>query len=438
MLSIAFVLGTRPEIIKLAPVILEVEKRKIKHTIIHTGQHYDKNLSDEIFDSLDISPPDINLEVRTKIPHKQLSEMIAKIGETILELNPSIVLAVGDTVSVLASGLSCIQNAIPFGHIEAGLRSYDFTMPEEINRRLVDHISSILFAPSERAVLNLNYEGIDPKRIYHTGNTVIDSIRIFDELIHEKKTVSADNILEEIKEPYILTTIHRIANVENKTNLEEIVKTLVSYNEHSIVLLIHPRTRKKLEEHDLLQQLSQNKKIHLYSPVEYSSLLKLLKHERCLLVLTDSGGLQEEASFLRKPCITIRPNTERPETVEQEINFLVKTRASQIIKTIKQVLSEDFEYRFNSFGSPYGKGYASQKIIDLIEANYKFLSHKPPENYRSGSKSFHILELGVSMEKDAIEEQFRCQLIAAFDENGHPKLIKDKLKKGDRIRILRD
>ncbi len=438
MLSIAFVLGTRPEIIKLAPVILEVEKRKIKHTIIHTGQHYDKNLSDEIFDSLDIRTPDINLDVKTKIPHKQLSEMIAKIGGTILELNPSIVLAVGDTVSVLASSLSCIQNTIPFGHIEAGLRSYDFTMPEEINRRLVDHISSILFAPSERAVLNLNYEGIDPKRIHHTGNTVIDSIRIFNELIHEKEAVSADNILEEIKEPYILTTIHRIANVENRTNLEEIVKTLVSYNEHSIVLLIHPRTRKKLEEYDLLQQLSQNKKIHLYSPVEYPSLLKLLKHERCLLVLTDSGGLQEEASFLRKPCITIRPNTERPETVEQEINFLVKTTASQILKTIKLVLSEDFEYRFNSFGSPYGKGCASQKIIDLIEANYKFLSYKPPENYRSGSKSFHILELGASMEKDTIEEQFRCQLIAAFDENGHPKLIKNKMKKGDKVRILRD
>ena len=438
MLSIAFVLGTRPEIIKLAPVILEVEKRKIKHTIIHTGQHYDKNLSDEVFDSLDICSPDINLDVRTKVPHKQLSEMIAKIGETILELNPSIVLSVGDTISVLASCLACVQNEIPFGHIEAGLRSYDFTMPEEINRRLVDHMSSILFAPSERAILNLNNEGIDSKRIYHTGNTVIDSIRIFNDLIHEKKTDSADKILTEIKEPYVLTTIHRIANVENRTNLEEIVKALVSYKEHSIVLLIHPRTKKKLEEYDLLQKLSQNNKVHLYSPVEYLSLLKLLKHKRCLFVLTDSGGLQEEASFLRKPCITIRPNTERPETVEQEINFLVKTTTAQIIKTIKQVLSEDFEYRFNSFGSPYGKGYASQKIIDLIEANYTSLSYKSPENYRSGSKSFYILELGTSIEKETIEEQFQCQLISAFDENGYPKLIKDKLKKGDRVRILKD
>ena len=438
MLSIAFVLGTRPEIIKLAPVILEAERRKIKHSIIHTGQHYDENLSAQIFKSLGIRPPDYNLEVKRKEPYKQLSGMIEKLGELYLELNPSIVLSVGDTNSVLASSLACIQNNIPYGHIEAGLRSFDFTMPEEINRRLVDHMSSILFAPSERAVINLNNEGIDSGRIHHTGNTIIDSVRIFGSMINEKETKSADDILDKVKEPYILGTIHRISNVENRANLEEIVKSFIEYKKHPSILLIHPRTKRKLEEFGLLQQLNQNDKVHLYPPIEYLSLLKLLKHEKCLLILTDSGGLQEEASFLKKPCITIRPNTERPETIEHEINFLVETKSSRILQKISLILSEDFEYRFATFKAPYGEGYASQKIVDLIESNFKLLSFEPPINYRSGSKSFNLLEMGVSMEKELIEEEFQCQIISVFDENGNPKMIEDKMKKGDRVRILKE
>ena len=204
MLSIAFVLGTRPEIIKLAPIIVEAEKRKIKHSIIHTGQHYDENLSSEIFKSVGIRSPEYNLEVKAKVPHKQLGEMVEKLGELYLKIKPSIVVSVGDTTSVLASSLACIQTGIPYGHVEAGLRSFDFTMPEERNRRLVDHMSSILFAPSERAVINLNNESIEAKRIHQTGNTIIDSVRIFKTLIHEKNTKAADRILEQIDDFFIL------------------------------------------------------------------------------------------------------------------------------------------------------------------------------------------------------------------------------------------
>ncbi len=438
MLSIAFVLGTRPEIIKLAPIIFEVEKREIIHTIIHTGQHYDENLSSEIFKSVGLRSPDYNLEVKTKIPHKQLSEMIEKLGEVYLEVKPSVVLSVGDTTSVLASSLACIQTGIPYGHVEAGLRSFDLTMPEERNRRLVDHMSSILFAPSERAVINLNNEGIEAKRIHQTGNTTIDSIRIFKTLIHKKDTKSADIILEQVNDFFVLATIHRVSNVENKENLEEIVKALVEFKDHSIVLLIHPRTMKKIEEYDLHKTMKQNKKLYLFSPVDYPSLLKLLKHKNCLLVLTDSGGLQEEAAYLQKPCLTVRPNTERPETVEHEINFLVEIKASKILQKISLILSEDFEYRFSTFKTPYGEGYASQEILNLIESNFKLLSFKSPSNYRSGSKSYNLLEMGVSMDKELIKDQFNCQLVSSFDENGYPKKLEDKLKKGDRVRILKD
>jgi UDP-N-acetylglucosamine 2-epimerase (non-hydrolysing) len=438
MLSIIFVLGTRPEIIKMAPLILEADKRKIKHTIIHTGQHYDENLSSKIFDSLCIRSPDHNLRIEKREPYKQLSEMIEKLGEIYLEIEPSIVLSVGDTNSVLASSLACIKTKIPYGHIESGLRSFDFTMPEEINRRLVDHMSSILFAPSERAVINLSNEGINESRIHLTGNTVIDSVRIFSSKLREMETKSADEILADIKTPYILATIHRVANVESKSNLEEIAKFLAKYTKHPIILLIHPRTKGKLEEFNLIKEIKQNTNVHVYSPVEYLSLLKLLRHENCLLVLTDSGGLQEEASFLKKPCITVRSNTERPETVEHQINFLVEARASLIVKKIDMILSEDFEYRFSTFKTPYGDGNASQKIMDIIETNIELLEYVSPKNYRSGSKSFNLLEMGVTMDKELIEEQFQCQVVTTFDEDGYPKMVEDKIKKGDRVRVLKD
>ena len=369
MLSIAFVLGTRPEIIKLAPVIKEVESRKISYTIIHTGQHYDDNLSVQIFESLGVRLPDYNLDIKTKVPHNQLGEMIEKLGELYLKVQPSIVLSVGDTVSVLASSLACVQNNIPYGHIEAGLRSFDFTMPEEINRRLVDQISSVLFAPSERAVINLNNEGIETKRIHQTGNTIIDSARIFSTSLNEKSTESANKILEEAKDTFILATIHRVANVENRNNLEEIVKAFKEYTDHPIVFLAHPRTMKKLEEFALIQILKQNKKLYLHPPIEYLSLLRLLKSHKCLLLITDSGGLQEEASYLRKPCLTIRSNTERPETIKCGASMLSGIHILKPLECVKIMLNGNRNWEIPS---EYLDLNVSDKIIKyLLQKNYE-------------------------------------------------------------------
>ncbi|MBY9001208.1 MAG: UDP-N-acetylglucosamine 2-epimerase (non-hydrolyzing), partial [Candidatus Heimdallarchaeota archaeon] len=226
MVSISFVLGTRPEIIKLAPVILEAQRRKTSFNLIHTGQHYDVEMSEQFLESMNIPTPDVNLKVKSSVLHTQLGEMVKKLGNYFKINRPLIVLAVGDTISVLAAALASTQNAIPFGHIEAGLRSYDNTMPEEINRRLADSISTLHFTPSRKAVLNLLNEGIEPSRIFNTGNTIVDAIRIYSSMLSDKNTKQADKILQEVKGDYSICTIHRVSNVENKENLLEIIQAL--------------------------------------------------------------------------------------------------------------------------------------------------------------------------------------------------------------------
>ncbi|MHA1198424.1 MAG: non-hydrolyzing UDP-N-acetylglucosamine 2-epimerase [Candidatus Heimdallarchaeaceae archaeon] len=438
MLNVVFVVGTRPEIIKIAPLLFQAESRGIKYTLIHTGQHYDDNMSNQFFTSLGIRQPDKNLEISRENPYDTLSDMIKKLGEELDKLKPTIVLALGDTVSVLASCLASVQNKIPFGHLEAGLRSYDLTMPEERNRRIVDSISSIYFAPSKRAVTNLYYEGINPDRIFFTGNTVVDAIRIFKDRITDENASQANNILSKIKGNYIICTIHRVSNVENIENLNNLVSFLANYNKTPMLFLIHPRTKKKITEIEKYKDLESNSNLHIFESINYFSMLKLLTNDNCLMVLTDSGGLQEEAAVLRKPCLTLRPNTERPETVIHEINKLVEIQESKINEEIQRVLLEDFEFRFNQFKEPYGDGHSSEKILDILEVFSNDLLFISPSNYMQGSKTYHLLDLGTSLQKEEIEEQFECQVSIVYDKEGNPKVIKDKLKKGDRVRILTD
>ncbi|MCE7741574.1 MAG: UDP-N-acetylglucosamine 2-epimerase (non-hydrolyzing) [Candidatus Heimdallarchaeota archaeon] len=438
MFSVVFIVGTRPEIIKIAPIILQAEKRGIKYALIHTGQHYDENMSNQFFTSLGIRKPDKNLQISDENSHVKLSEMIKKLGEELVIIKPSIVLALGDTMSVLASCLACVQTEIPFGHLEAGLRSYDLTMPEERNRRIVDSISSLYFAPSKRAVTNLYYEGVNPERIFFTGNTIVDAIRIFKDRITDENTSQADNILSTINGNFIICTVHRVSNVENIEKLDTIVSFLANYTTTPILFLIHPRTKKKITEIGKNKNLENNSNLHMYESINYFSMLKLMTNEKCLMILTDSGGLQEEAAVLRKPCLTLRSNTERPETVIHEINKLVEIQETNIVREIQRVLSEDFEFRFNQFQEPYGDGHASEKILDIIESFADDLSFISPSNYKQGSKTFHLLELGTSLQKEEIEDQFECQISIVYDGEGNPKVIKDKLKKGDRVRILKD
>ncbi|MEE9410186.1 MAG: UDP-N-acetylglucosamine 2-epimerase (non-hydrolyzing) [Candidatus Heimdallarchaeota archaeon] len=436
MLSIAVIVGTRPEIIKIAPIILEAEVRGVELTLIHTGQHYDSEMSEQIFNSLNLPNPTRNLHLESNIPHMQLAEMIRELGEELNEIKPNIVLAVGDTISVLASCLASVQNKIPFGHVEAGLRSYDNTMPEEINRKIVDSVSSILFAPSQRAVLNLLHEGLEPSRIFFTGNTIVDAIKIFDETTWENKTKQADEILNEVREKFIICTIHRESNVENKDKLTEILSALKKIQNKPLVFLLHPRTAKKIKEHGLEDTLKQIDKLLVYSPIDYLSMMKLMSHENCKLILTDSGGLQEEASIVGKPCVTIRPNTERPETVEHGINFLVETDSDLIVKKINYVLAiESFQTKFESFSNTYGDGFASTKILDIIEEQLENLDYESPELFDHGSKSFFLIEIKANTNKSLIEENFHCQITMVYNERGQPIPIPEELKKGYRIRV---
>ncbi len=436
MFSVVAVVGTRPEIIKMAPIILEAEDRGVNLTIIHTGQHYDDEMSYNIFSSLRLREPDKNLGINSTIPHEQLSEMIDRIGAELITIKPSIVLAVGDTASVLATCLASIQNKIPFGHIESGLRSFDNTMPEEINRRIVDSISSLLFAPSQQAVLNLLNEGLDPDRIFLTGNPFVDAFKIYAQTALENQTLQADQILQEIEDDFIICTIHRDFNVEDEEKLHEIVLGLTKFKDIPIVFLLHPRTAKKIEEYNLDDALNQIQNLRVFKPVDYLSMLKLLLNERCKLILTDSGGLQEEAALANKPCITIRPNTERPETVVSGINFLVEAESDMIVKKIRTILSKDsFEENFEMFAAPYGDGFAGKKILDLIENNLDVLDFESPRLFDYGSKSFFLIEIKRNTKKSIVEEKFHCQITMAYDEVGQPIPIPEELKKGYRVRV---
>jgi len=437
MSYIVFIVGTRPEIIKIAPVVLLAEERGKDYIIIHTGQHYDENMSKQFFTSLGLRQPDINLGVQEESSTDKLGEMVKKIGSELERIKPYIVLAQGDTISVLASCLASVQLEIPFGHLEAGLRSFDLTMPEERNRRIIDSMSSLYFAPSERAVTNLLYEGVDPKRIFFTGNTVVDAIRIFKDRINEENSQQASNILSELKDSYIICTIHRVANVEDMKNLDAIVSFLSRFDALPIVFLLHPRTKKKLDIVDKFWVLEKNPNIFYYESINYFSMIRLMNDKRCLLILTDSGGLQEEAAILRKPCLTVRSNTERPETVEGDINTLVPANEDIIIREIKRIISEDFVNRFNQFGSPYGKGFASEEILDAIDYMLSYLPFESPKTYKTGSKTYHLLELGATIRKEDIEDQFDCKITNVYDDEGNPKIITDKMKKGDRVRIQR-
>ncbi|MHA2255358.1 MAG: non-hydrolyzing UDP-N-acetylglucosamine 2-epimerase, partial [Candidatus Heimdallarchaeaceae archaeon] len=349
---------------------------------------------------------------------------------------PNLVLAVGDTMSVLAACLASINNQIPFGHIESGLRSYDNTMPEEINRRIVDSVSSILFTPSQRSVVNLLYEGIDPARIHFVGNTIADSLRIFGEKVKQDLPKAAEEILKKIQRNFIICTIHRVSNVENETNLKEIVESLKEIKDVSIIFLLHPRTAKKLEEFDLMSKFKSIKNMTISSSVDYLTILSLMRSEKCKLILTDSGGLQEEAAYMKIPCITLRPNTERPETVEQDINKLVRIDKNDIINSIQQTMSDvNIKQKFDKFIFPYGDGRSSEKILNVVEDNLDNLYFVSPEIYSSGSKSFFLIEIKTKISRSLVENNFNCTITLVYDERGQPIPIPDELQKGYWIRV---
>lgn len=375
-MKIAFIIGTRPEIIKMSPLIDETRKRGIKYILIHTGQHYDREMSQQFFEDLELPQPDYNIGVGSTTHGKQTAAMLDRIEEILETEKPDIVLVEGDTNAVLAGALASGKMHIPLGHVESGLRSYDKTMPEEINRVVADACSQLFFVPTEETALNLVFEGINPHKIHITGNTVVDSVFRNLEIAGSHAKLDLD-----LKEEYIILTLHRAENTDNPQRLKNIINAILKLKETIIVFPVHPRTVKTLQNLDLYDNLLKADHVELIKPVGYLDFLVLLSH--CKLVITDSGGIQEEAVTLDLPCITLRYNTERPETVAAGGNILVGTDKEMITQTVQKIMKDDKLYQnMCQAPNPYGDGKTSQKIVDIIlKADEEGkLEIKPPEN----------------------------------------------------------
>ncbi len=381
-MKIAFIIGTRPEIIKMSPLIDEVDKRGIDYILIHTGQHYDFEMSQQFFLELELREPDYNIGVGSNSHGKQTATMMNGIEEVLISEKPDIVLVQGDTNAVLAGALVAAKLHIAVGHVEAGLRSYDKTMPEEVNRMVADVCTNLFFVPTEETAVNLLFEGISPKDIFITGNTVVDACYRNLKIASKSSNIMSDL---QIQGDILSLTLHRAENVDNYERLESIVKALLEIEGLTIVFPVHPRTVKTLKDFGMYARLEEAPHIQMIKPIGYLDFLILQSNSK--LMITDSGGIQEEAITLNVPCLTLRYNTERPETVHAGGNILVGADTAKITENVSQILKDDEIYsRMQEAKNPYGDGTASVKILDTIIGMYNKgqLDIKPPEEIMGG------------------------------------------------------
>ena len=361
MKKIVTIIGARPQFIKAAMVSKELEKN-FEEIIVHTGQHYDKNMSDIFFEQLEIPKPKYNLGIGSGSHGKQTGEMLIKIEEVLLQEKPDYVMVYGDTNSTLAGALAASKLLIPIIHVEAGLRSYNMAMPEEQNRVLTDHISTILVCPTKTAVENLKKEGISDN-VYLTGDVMCDSVLYYSKIADSKLNPSNLDLTpiyekKEVKEWY-LATIHRAENTMDNRNLSVILKVFEKLDK-MVIFPVHPRIRKMVDE---LQNKNQYQNIYFIEPVDYLTMLYLTNN--ACKVVTDSGGLQKECYILDTPCITIRDQTEWVETLKNGYNILAKPEEQELYNKIKNAKIED-----KNKVHYYGDGHASEKINQII-LNFK-------------------------------------------------------------------
>jgi UDP-N-acetylglucosamine 2-epimerase len=328
-MKIISVVGARPQFIKLASLSKELRK-KHQEIILHTGQHYDFELSQMFFSELHIPEPDYNLEIGSAEHGEQTERMLKSIEEVLLFEKPDLVIVYGDTNSTLAGALASAKLNIPVAHVEAGLRSFKKSMPEEINRVLTDHVSSLLFCPTPTSVKNLKREGIT-KGVHLVGDVMYDSLKDHLKVAEKKSTIMTKLNLQ--KKEFYLVTVHRAENTEVRENLKKITQ-IVTRLDKKVVFPIHPRTRKRLSEFDLLDTFLKRHDLVLSNPVSYLDMLILEKNAQ--YVLTDSGGVQKEAFFLKIPCLTLRDETEWVETLEDGSNQVVGLEVDKVIRKIKR------------------------------------------------------------------------------------------------------
>lgn len=355
-MHILHIVGARPNFMKAAPVVRALQQRSnVRQTLVHTGQHYDANMSGVFFEQLGIPKPDVNLEVGSGSHAEQTAAVMSRFEPVLLERKPDIVLVYGDVNSTVATALVCAKLMVRVGHVEAGLRSFDRTMPEEINRLLTDQLSDILFTPSEDGDRNLLREGIASDKIFRVGNVMIDSLV---RLLPVAERCSRNGLPDR----YALVTLHRPSNVDNNCVLKNILESLLDINAQlEVVFPVHPRTRQRISEFGL-----DATKLHLLEPAPYIEFLALQK--RATVVITDSGGIQEETTYLKVPCLTLRENTERPVTVEVGTNVLV----GQDTVKLRSELATILEGRAKLGQVPsLWDGCASKRIADVLEATVR-------------------------------------------------------------------
>ncbi len=360
MLKIANIVGARPNFMKIAPIHHRMQaSTTFTPLLIHTGQHYDKKMSQTFFVDLGMPEPDMYLGVGSGSHAAQTASVMIALEKILLEEKPNWIIVVGDVNSTLAASLAASKLHIPIAHIEAGLRSFDRSMPEEINRILTDSISDLLFVTEQSGLDNLKKEGIADDKVHFVGNVMIDS------LIEHLEKSKLSPILEELSlvpKRYILMTLHRPSNVDDRNSLQDILTTLeVIQKELPIIFPIHPRTKKRIEEFGLANQVERMKNLRLVDPLGYLPFLRLMSKSK--LLLTDSGGIQEETTYLRVPCLTLRENTERPVTVEIGTNRLVGMDRGAILKGFEDAMNGSFK---DSKIPPLWDGCASERILETM------------------------------------------------------------------------
>jgi len=368
--KIISVVGARPNFMKMAPIHKQLlkHKKKVIHKIVHTGQHYDKKMSDVFFKDLGLPRPDIFLGIGSKSHAEQKALIMIELEKVIKKERPDLVIVYGDVNSTSAATLVCTKQsddmlpAIPVAHVESGLRSFDRSMPEEINRLVTDVLADYLFVTEPSGVRNLQKEGISDKKIFFAGNTMIDS------LIALLPLIKKSNILKELcitEKNYALITLHRPSNVDSKQNLSKVINIIRSINlisPHSdIVFPVHPRTHKMLEKFGLSKELTNINNIIITEPLGYFDFMRLVTTAR--FILTDSGGIQEESTYLKIPCITLRENTERPVTAELGTNTITGLDERAVKKFLGQI--EKGTYKSGKIPK-FWDGNSAERIVKVL------------------------------------------------------------------------
>jgi UDP-N-acetylglucosamine 2-epimerase (non-hydrolysing) len=368
MLKVVNVVGARPNFMKVAPIVKAMKRRAAEFTplLVHTGQHYDREMSETFFTDLCLPEPDVYLNVGSASHARQTASIMQAFEPVIITEKPDWVLVVGDVNSTLACALCCVKLGVRVAHVEAGLRSRDRSMPEEINRILTDQMADLLLTPSSDADRNLLAEGIRPERIRMVGNVMIDSL--LDHLERAEKS----NVREELGlagQDYAVLTLHRPSNVDDTSALSRILDALEQLSRRlHIIFPVHPRTRARIREFGLEERVRRVESLRLIEPLGYLDFLRLYSGAR--LVLTDSGGIQEETTALGIPCLTLRDNTERPVTVELGTNQVVGTSTGRIIAAATRALDTPRDKR-RTPSPPLWDGHTAERILDALVAGMR-------------------------------------------------------------------